>query len=79
MKSTLQALQIGQADQLIVSSKLSHRNREQLVRLASQHGIPIETVRDSELLDSQGGAGAMLRFLTSPDTKKPRTSLADAA
>jgi len=61
VSSTTSALQMGQADRLIISRVLRHEDREVLVRLASQHGIPIETVRGSLLLDAQGGVGALLR------------------
>ncbi len=60
--ATARALQIGQVEELIISSTLCHTDREVLVRLASQHSVPIETVRNSELLDEQGGAGAILRY-----------------
>lgn len=64
--ATAAALQIGQVEELIISSTLGHADREVLVRLASQHNIPIETVRNSESLDEQGGVGAILRYSTPP-------------
>jgi len=64
---TLRALKHGQASHLIISSDLPLSSRERLVRIASQHGIPIETVRNSNLLNEQGGAGALLRYRTHPD------------
>lgn len=62
VESTQNALSIGQADQLVISSKLNVKDRENLVRLASQSGTAIETVRDSEVLEAQGGVGALLRY-----------------
>ena len=64
--NTLEALKIGQASHLVISSSLPHRSRETLVRIASQHGIPIETVKNSNLLLEQGGVGALLRYRTQP-------------
>ncbi|MDA7891021.1 hypothetical protein N9062_00655 [Akkermansiaceae bacterium] len=64
--ATAAALQIGQVEELIISSTLGHADREVLVRLASQHNVPIETVRNSESLDEQGGVGAILRYSTPP-------------
>lgn len=60
--ATARSLQIGQVEELIISSTLGYMDREVLVRLASQHSVPIETVRSSELLDEQGGVGAILRY-----------------
>jgi len=64
--ATAAALQIGKVEELIISSGLRHEDREVLVRLASQHSIPIETVRNSGLLDEQGGVGAILRYASHP-------------
>lgn len=63
---TKAVLERGQADQLIISNKLDYWSREELVRLASQHSVPIETVRDSERLDEHGGVGAFLRYTLDP-------------
>ena len=60
--ATAVALQLDRVEELIISSSLRHNDREVLVRLASQHQVPIETVRQSEALDQQGGVGAILRF-----------------
>jgi hypothetical protein len=60
--ATAVALQADQVDELIISSTLRHNDREVLVRLASQHKVPIETVRQSDRLDQQGGVRAILRF-----------------
>jgi len=60
--ATAVALQVDQVRELIISSSLRHGDREVLVRLASQHQVPIETVLASESLDAQGGVGAILRF-----------------
>ncbi|MGB6221640.1 hypothetical protein [Haloferula sp.] len=69
---TRRALLEGRASELIISAKLLHEEREELVRMASQQGIQIETVRDCELLDRNGGAGALLRYelQDSPDEVK---------
>ncbi|MGD1978575.1 MAG: hypothetical protein PVJ98_04220 [Akkermansiaceae bacterium] len=58
------ALQNDQVEELIISSSLRHNEREVLVRVVSQHNVPIETVRESERLDRQGGVGAILRYST---------------
>lgn len=71
VESTLNALSIGQADQLVISTKLPVDDRENLVRLASQYGTPIETVQDSELLEAQGGVGALLRYRSHYRTDNP--------
>jgi peptide subunit release factor 1 (eRF1) len=64
--ATAAELQIGKVEELIISSDLRHEDREVLVRLASQHSIPIETVRNSRLLNEQGGVGAILRYSSLP-------------
>jgi peptide subunit release factor 1 (eRF1) len=60
--STRRALTEGRVFELIISAGLLHEEREELVRLASQQGIQIETVRDCELLEQNGGVGALLRY-----------------
>lgn len=62
VESTRRALDQGRVECLIVSSTLLAQDQESLVRLASQRGVPIETVQDCELLDRNGGAGALLRY-----------------
>ncbi len=62
VESARHALNEGRAERLIVSSTLPIEDQEELVRLASRHNIPIETVQDCELLDRNGGAGCLLRY-----------------
>ncbi|NNC90015.1 MAG: hypothetical protein HKN82_16275 [Akkermansiaceae bacterium] len=62
-EATLRAIEAHQADQLILSTDLPAPERERLVRLAAQQDLPIETVRDSSLLERNGGAGCLLRYL----------------
>lgn len=61
-EATRRALAEGRAERLVVSSSLEHGLREELVRLASQQDIPIETVQGCELLDRNGRAGVLLRY-----------------
>lgn len=72
VESTMNALAIGQADQLVISARLPVAEREDLVRLASQYGTPIETVQDSEMLEAQGGVGALLRYRSQYRTDNQR-------
>ncbi len=60
---TLEAIRHHQADQLILSADLPTEEREMLVRLATQQDLPMETVRDSETLERNGGVGCLLRYL----------------
>lgn len=76
IEATTDALSVGQAEELIISSSLPFRKREKLVRMACQFGIPIETVRNSPLLDDQGGVGAVLRYASSPLPSNHQTSAA---
>jgi len=62
VETTRRALIDGRVGQLVVSSALLHEEREELVRLASRHDVPIETVQECEMLDRNGGAGALLRY-----------------
>ncbi len=62
VESVRHALREGRAERLIVSNELPLEDQEELVRLASRHSIPIETVQDCELLDRNGGAGCLLRY-----------------
>lgn len=68
------ALEEGRAEHLFVSNSLGHDAREELVRLASRQGVAIETVQDCEMLDTNGGAGALLRFAGSPVFEEVRLS-----
>lgn len=63
VEATRRALNQGRVECLVVSSALLGHDQENLVRLASQRGVPIETVQDCELLERNGGAGALLRYL----------------
>lgn len=62
LEPTQAALQAGQGDLLVLSSTLPDSDRELLVREAARTGTEVETVRDSELLDENGGVGCLLRF-----------------
>ena len=63
VEATRRALGQGRVECLVVSSSLLKQDQEDLVRLASQRGVPIETVQNCELLERNGGAGALLRYL----------------
>jgi len=63
MTDTLKAMANHQVDQLVLSADLPTGERERLVRLATQQDIPVETVRDSETLERNGGVGCLLRYL----------------
>lgn len=52
----------GAASQLVISEELPKSDREELVRLAITHDIPIEVCENDELLQSHGGVGCLLRF-----------------
>jgi hypothetical protein len=52
----------GAASQLVISEDLPHPDREEMVRLAITHDIPIEVCENDELLDGHGGIGCLLRF-----------------
>ncbi len=60
--STRQAISEGRVERLVVSSALGGADQEMLVRAASKLDVPIETVQDCEMLDRNGGAGALLRY-----------------
>lgn len=62
VESTRRALAEGRVERLVVSSTLLPQEQERLVRAASQRDVPIETVQDCEMLDRNGGAGALLRY-----------------
>lgn len=63
MEGTVRAMELHQADQLILSTDIPSADREQLVRLATLQDLPVETVRDSITLERNGGVGCLLRFL----------------
>lgn len=52
----------GAASQLVISEELPKPDREELVRLAITHDIPIEVCENDELLQSHGGVGCLLRY-----------------
>lgn len=52
----------GAASQLVIAEELPRPDREELVRLAIAHDIPIEVCENDELLHSHGGVGCLLRF-----------------
>lgn len=65
-EQSLEALESGTASMLIVDQKLLETElREQLVRVAIQSGIPIETVNRNETMVRLGGVGCLLRYLPS--------------
>ena len=63
LPATRKAIESYQADQLVLSAELPAAEREELVRIAAQQDLPIETVRDSETLARNGGVGCLLRYL----------------
>jgi ribosomal protein L30E/protein required for attachment to host cells len=67
LQETLRAIEFHQADQLILSSNLPSAEREQLVRLATQQDLPVETVQGSDTLERNGGMGCLLRYLPHRD------------
>lgn len=52
----------GSASQLVIAEELPTPDREELVRLAIRHDIPIEVCENDELLNEHGGVGCLLRF-----------------
>ncbi len=63
-KATLEALKRGQADMLIMAKEFYEGElKEELVKLAVRHGIKIETVSGSHVLNQYGGVGCLLRYL----------------
>ncbi|MCU0750835.1 MAG: VLRF1 family aeRF1-type release factor [Akkermansiaceae bacterium] len=57
-----EVIEAGAASELIISEELHHADREELVRMATAHDIPIEVCEGDELLQSHGGVGCLLRF-----------------
>ncbi len=57
-----EVLEAGAASQLVISEELPIPDREELVRLATQHEVPIEVCEGDDLLQSHGGVGCLLRF-----------------
>lgn len=59
----LRAMQLGQVDTLIMSQNFQYPViREELMRLAVQQGLNIETVHESDVLESIDGVGCLLRY-----------------
>jgi len=57
-----EVIEAGAASQLVISEELPHPDREELVRLATLHDLPIEVCEGDDLLQSHGGVGCLLRF-----------------
>jgi ribosomal protein L30E len=57
-----EAIAVGAASQLIISEELPQSDREELVRLAVIHDVPVEVCEGDELLLELGGVGCLLRF-----------------
>jgi ribosomal protein L30E len=62
-EATREALLEDRAEQLVLSNLLPQDQQEEMIRLASRHNVPIETVQDCSLLDLNGGVGCLLRYL----------------
>ncbi len=56
------AIAAGAVSQLVIAEEIPHADREELVRLATLHDLPIEVCEQDELLLSHGGCGCLLRF-----------------
>lgn len=56
------AINAGAVSQLIIAEEIPHSDREELVRLATLHDLPIEVCEGDELLLDHGGVGCLLRF-----------------
>ncbi len=52
----------GAASQLVIAEELPLPDREELVRIATMHDIPIEVCKNDELLGHHGGVGCLLRY-----------------
>ncbi len=57
-----QAILSGTASELVISEELPEADREELVRLATTHELPVEVCEGDELLASHGGVGCLLRY-----------------
>jgi ribosomal protein L30E len=62
IRACREVIDAGAASQLVISEELPHSDREDLVRLATLHDLPIEVCEGDELLQSHGGVGCLLRF-----------------
>jgi hypothetical protein len=52
----------GYAAELVISEELPGHEREELIRLATTHDLPIEVCEEDELLATHGGVGCLLRY-----------------
>ncbi|MDF1813729.1 MAG: hypothetical protein P1V20_16125 [Verrucomicrobiales bacterium] len=69
--ATMEALENGTASMLILDQKfLETDTREEMVRLATRQGIPIETVNRNETMLRLGGAGCLLRYLPTANAEQ---------
>lgn len=67
IEATRKALSGGYADMLVIAHDMDEPEiKEQLVRLATRNGVPIETVKDSETLERLSGVGCLLRYRPYP-------------
>jgi hypothetical protein len=57
-----EVIRAGASSQLVISEELPLPDREELVRLAITHDVPIEVCENDELLEEHGGVGCLLRF-----------------
>jgi peptide subunit release factor 1 (eRF1) len=62
VQASREVIEAGAAAELVISEELPHADREELVRLATAHDLPIEVCEGDELLQSHGGVGCLLRF-----------------
>ena len=60
---SMKAIQGGYADMLIIDAEsLLLHQCETIARMAASHGVDVETVKGSELLEQLGGVGCLLRY-----------------
>ncbi|GCE15291.1 VLRF1 family aeRF1-type release factor [Tengunoibacter tsumagoiensis] len=64
IQETLHALELGQADVLILANDvpLDEQERSKLVRKAANTGAKVESVQGHAVLQAMGGVGALLRY-----------------
>lgn len=62
IEASRQAMELGAASELVISSALPSEQLEPLVRMATAAELPIETCNHDSLLDSHGGVGCLLRY-----------------
>ena len=61
-QATHEALTGGYASMLIIAQNYDREQREELTRIATKNGVPIETVSNSETLNQLSGVGCLLRY-----------------